>query len=53
MIRHEVEVYVRIFKVTLVLALGAGLTIGGIERETVVAKKALVPGLVKIPTIRR
>jgi len=49
MIRQVGDIYPRLLKGVLILALGAGLSVGRIENMKKVAKKALVRGLVPIP----
>jgi len=53
MIRQVASIYVSLLKVAVFIALGAGLTIGTIERERGCAKEALKRGLVRIPEIGR
>jgi hypothetical protein len=53
MIRQVIDIYAKLLKAAVLIALGTGLTIGRIEKERVLAKKALAQGLVKIPEIRK
>jgi hypothetical protein len=52
MIRQMVAIYVKLFKVVIFLIAAAGMTIGGVEVERKLAKRALGYGLVQIPAIR-
>jgi hypothetical protein len=51
MIRQIVEVYIKLFKVSIFLIAAAGMTVGGIDRESKLANQTLLRGLVKIPEI--
>jgi Na+/H+-dicarboxylate symporter len=52
MIKQVVEIYIRLLKVAAYIALGAGLTVASIKRQSELGKRALTGGLVKIPAIR-
>jgi hypothetical protein len=53
MIRQVIDIYAKLLRGLLLLALGSGFLVGPTEKMKIAAKKSLARGLVKIPIVQK